>query len=131
MRILIKRPKQPVTGDTIEKTMKVFQRDKIAGPQVTIDFEDESGKVTMGARKPDHFRQNQSVWDTIMRIAGGDPGWSVFAMSLADGHHSVTLILDNNDVTSPKVFWCDQWPGRDVLPLIGGSEERKNVAPCI
>ena len=45
MRILIKRPKQPVTGDTIEKTMKVFQRDKIAGPQVTIDFEDESGRA--------------------------------------------------------------------------------------
>jgi hypothetical protein len=64
----------------------------------------------MGTIEPHHL--HESIWDAIIEMAGGDRGWSVFGMSILDGHHSVTLTLDNNDPQNPKIFWSDQWSSR-------------------
>ena len=33
-------------------------------------------------------------------------------MSLLDGYHSVTLTLDANDPTAPRIYWSDQWKSK-------------------
>src|SRR5690606_34410068 len=63
-----------------------------------------------------------SIWDTVIALSGGDPGWSVFTMSLLDGNHSVTLTLDANDPRAPRIYWSDQWQSQ------GGFKEYTRAA---
>src|SRR5215208_144557 len=108
-RLLLDRPTQQV-GSEVQTTMGRLETSGLAGPARVIEFEDSSGRVTSGTREP--HRLHEGVWDTLVRMAGGDPGWSVFGLSLMDGYHSVTLTLDNNDPSNPRVYWSDQWSSR-------------------
>jgi hypothetical protein len=109
VRLLLDVPTQQV-GSEVQTTMGKLEALGLAGPARVIEFEDSSGRVTSGTREPQ--RLHESVWDTLVQMAGGDPGWSVFGLSLMDGYHSVTLTLDNNDPSTPRVYWSDQWSSR-------------------
>lgn len=106
LRLLLNEPKQKV-GSEVEKTMARLQESGHAGDARVIEFQDKKGRITKGTLYPDKL--NESVWNAIMQMTGGDVGWSVFGMSLMDGNHSVTLTLDNNDPLTPHLYWSDQW----------------------
>lgn len=101
----------PTTPKTIEDTMRKIAGSGHSGEAREIWFESKSGKVSKsGSLRPEKLQA--SVWDTVISLSGGDPGWSVFTMSLLDGHHSVTLTLDATDPAAPRIFWSDQWESK-------------------
>lgn len=107
MRIVTSKPALPTTPRSIEKTMQKIAASGHSGVAREVWFKDKRGKKTKGAARPASLER--SVWDEVMSLAGGDPGWSVFTMSLDDGNHSVTLTLDANDPRAPRMYWSDQW----------------------
>jgi len=106
VRLLLNDPAQAVRGE-VQTTMAQLQAAGRAGAARIIDFSDSAGRLTNGVRRPDVLREN--VWDALFQLASGDVGWSVFGLSLMDGNHSVTLTLDNNNPSAPRVYWSDQW----------------------
>lgn len=106
LRLLLNKPKQKV-GSEVEKTMARLQESGLAGEAKAIEFKDKRGRITKGTLYPNEL--NESAWDAIMEMMGGDVGWSVFGMSLMHGNHSVTLTLDNSYPTAPHLYWSDQW----------------------
>lgn len=110
MKIVTTTPALPTTPETIEKTMAKIAASGHSGVAREVWFDDKAGKPTRGAVRPE--RLQASIWDTVMSLAGGDPGWSVFTMSLDDGNHSVTLTLDANDPRAARVYWSDQWQSK-------------------
>jgi hypothetical protein len=107
MTVVTSNPALPTTPKTIEKTMEKIAAGGYSGVAREVWFLDKGGKLTRGAARPEKLPA--SIWDTVMSLAGGDPGWSVFTMSLLDGFHSVTLTLDANDTQAPHIYWSDQW----------------------
>jgi hypothetical protein len=111
------KPDLPTTPHTIEDTMKKMAASGHSSVAREVWFVGKGGRISKtGALRPEKLEA--SIWDTVMSLAGGDPGWSVFTMSLLDGFHSVTLTLDANDPSAPRIYWSDQWPGAK-----GGWEE--------
>lgn len=102
-------PGQKHTNETIEKTMALFEAGGRAGPAREIWFTTRRGRVTRGGARPEGLQAN--VWQAAVDMAAGDPGWSMFGMSLMDGFHALTLTLDNNDPAKPTVLLSDQVPG--------------------
>jgi RHS repeat-associated protein len=49
-----------------------------------------------------------SDWDTVITLADGDQGWSVYLVSVGGGYHSVTVTLDNRDTAHPQIIFSDQ-----------------------
>ncbi len=94
-------------GSQIDHTFAKLQSAGHATAPKVIEFFDERGKATTGVTAPKTLRE--SAFDNLKRMAGNTPGWHVFGLSLMDGYHSVTLVLDLNDASAPKVFWADQW----------------------
>ncbi len=115
MKIVTSKPALPTTPETIEQTMDKIAASGHSGVAREIWFEGKGGKITRGGARPEKLQA--SIWDTVMSLAGGDPGWSVFTMSMDDGNHSVTLTLDANNPSVPRMYWSDQWPEK------GGSKE--------
>ena len=108
---LYSNKKLKTTNETIEKDMMMFQKQGLVAKKQRIRFLDKNNKdATSGAREPDHLEDQ--VFDVLLNMANHDIGWSVFGLSIADGHHAVTLTLDNNDPSNPKVFWSDQWSSK-------------------
>jgi hypothetical protein len=110
MKIVTSNPALPTTPKTIEKTMEKIAAAGYGGVAREVWFLGKSGKLTKGAARPEKLQT--SIWDTVMSLASGDPGWSVFTMSLLDGDHSVTLTLDANDPQAPHIYWSDQWASK-------------------
>lgn len=54
-----------------------------------------------------------SEWDTVLKLAKGDQGWSVYVVSVGGGFHSVTVTLDNRDTDNPVVIFSDQNGGSE------------------
>lgn len=103
-------------GDAVNKTMGELRESGRAVEPRVIEFEDKKGRVSKsGALYPE--KPHESVWDTLLKMAGGDVGWSVFGLGPADMSHSVTLTLDNTDPSKPVVYWSDQWKGKGWKPL--------------
>jgi hypothetical protein len=107
----------PTTPRSIEATMAKVIESGHAEPPEEIAFQAANGRITRGGARPEKL--DQSVWQTLRDLAEGDPGWSVFTMSLLDGYHSVTLTLDARDPADPHVYWSDQWHSK------GGWKEYK------
>jgi hypothetical protein len=106
IKLLFNDPAQPV-GMGVDTTMaKLITAGRSDAGRV-IEFESVDGNITYGTLYPNNL--HESVWDTVISLAGGDPGWSVFGLSIMDGFHSVTLTLDNSDPSNPHVYWSDQW----------------------
>ncbi len=95
------------TPETIEKTMEGLSGVGLIDGKIEINFNNKKGKPTTGSSFPATLQS--SVWDALFLLSNSDPGWIVFGLSLMDGNHSVTLTLDNNKPSSPKVYWSDQW----------------------
>jgi hypothetical protein len=110
VKLLLSDPKQKTTSESIEKTMELLQSSGRAGVLRVIEFEDKKGRITTGTLYPDKL--HESAWDAVIQMAGNDPGWSVFGLSLMDGNHSITLTLDNNIPAQRKLYWSDQWSSK-------------------
>jgi hypothetical protein len=110
MRRVTGQPKLPTTPESIEATMKRIIASGMSTEAREIRFQTRSGILTRGGARPE--RIDESVWDTVLAMSGGDPGWSVFTMSLLDGYHSVTLTLDASDPAQPRLYWSDQWQSK-------------------
>jgi uncharacterized protein DUF4157 len=110
MKVVTAKPALPTTPESIEKTMAKVAAAGSSSEAREVWFRSKSGKISKGGARPE--RLDRSIWDTVLALAGGDPGWSVFTMSLLDGFHSVTLTLDANDPNAPRIYWSDQWKSR-------------------
>ena len=110
MKVVTAKPALPTTPESIEKTMAKVAAAGSSSEAREVWFQSKSGKISKGGARPE--RLDRSIWDTVLALAGGDPGWSVFTMSLLDGFHSVTLTLDANDPSAPLIYWSDQWKSR-------------------
>ena len=102
-------PAQKQTNETIEKAMELYRSAGRAGPAREIWFTDRKGRRTRGGARPEGLQG--PVWRAALDMVAGDPGWSMFGLSLMDGFHALTLTVDNNDPAAPKVFLSDQVSG--------------------
>jgi hypothetical protein len=109
VRLLYGDPSQKV-GSEVDKTMAKLKAASRAGPGRNVEFEAKGGRVTSGTLYPQKL--HESLWSVLLEMAGGDPGWSVFGLSILDGYHSVVLTLDNADPSKPRVYWSDQWSSK-------------------
>jgi hypothetical protein len=98
------------TPESIEKTMAKIAASGYSSQAREVWFQGRNGKITRGAARPEKL--DESIWDTVIALSGGDPGWSVFTMSLLDGYHSVTLTLDATNPARPRIYWSDQWQSK-------------------
>lgn len=48
-----------------------------------------------------------SVWHAILSMVPRSDGWSVFSLSISNGYHSVTLLVNHTGIT-PEMYWADQ-----------------------
>jgi hypothetical protein len=103
-------PRLPTTNKSIEATMAKLAAASRASAAREIWFNSRAGRITRGVARPD--RLQASVFDSVVQMAAGDPGWSVFGLSLLDGYHSVTLTVDASDPAQPRVYWSDQWSSK-------------------
>lgn len=110
MKIVTNEANLPTTPKTIEDTMKKIATSGRSGAAREVWFQGKSGKISEGGARPEKL--NESVWDAVISLAGGDPGWSVFTMSVFDGNHSVVLTLDASDPGAPLIYWSDQWKSK-------------------
>jgi hypothetical protein len=100
------------TGDTLAGI-------GVADRRIEIKFKDAAGKTTNGDTEPTTLAS--SAFDKVMEKVGKDFGWHIFGMAIMDGHHSVTLFVDNQP-EGKTLFWADQWridPGDDFFQLPG------------
>jgi hypothetical protein len=107
MKLVTGEATLPTTPKSIERTMEKIAAAGYTSAAREIWFLSKSGRVTRGAARPEKLQE--SIWDALMSMSGGDFGWSVFTMSLLDGYHSVTLTLDATDPSKRRVYWSDQW----------------------
>ena len=54
----------------------------------------------------------------LQNMAHNKFGWHIFALSILDGYHSVTILFNN--IREPFVYWCDQWNIKN-LKCLGGT----------
>jgi len=104
---------------TIVHTGEALAGIGVADPRVEIRFKDASGGTTNGDTEPTTLAS--SPWDKVMDKVGSDFGWHIFGMGIMDGHHSVTLFVDNQPA-GKTLYWADQWridPGDDFFQLPG------------
>jgi hypothetical protein len=78
----------------------------VADPRDQIKFKDATGRLTNGHTEP--TTMDGSPWDKVMNKVENDYGWHIFGMAIMDGHHSVTLFVDNQP-EGKTLFWADQW----------------------
>ena len=108
--------------------MEYYQKIKIAESERMLEFVDKDEKdATYGSREPHHFKNNVSILKVLLEMSNDDIGWSVFALSIADGHHSVILTLDNNNPSNPKVYWSDQWLSKRGWMEYGEADLKKEI----
>jgi Domain of unknown function (DUF4157) len=91
---------------TIVHTGEALADIGVADPGIKIQFKDAAGRKTDGNTEPTTL--DGSPWDKVMDKVGNDYGWHIFAMGIMDGHHSVTLFVDNQP-DGKALFWADQW----------------------
>lgn len=78
----------------------------VSDPRTVIKFADAAGKKTNGDTEP--VSLGASAWDAVMNLVGTEYGWHIFGMAIMDGHHSVTLFVDNQP-GGKELYWADQW----------------------
>ncbi len=107
--------------NTIEEVMANLQAAQMAGPVKEIYFLGGKKKHPIGkgsGLRPDDLAS--SVWDAVIKMTDNIFGWSVLALSLLDGFHSVVLAVDNRHPPKPPtIYWADQttWHGPGFEPF--------------
>ncbi len=110
----IKDPEQQ--DDIVYGTMTKLEKEGFVSRKARLEYlhKRKSGELipvrnsTLRPDVPSIGGRPVSVWDTLRYMTLGDAGWTVMTMSIADGWHSVTLLVDNRDPYKPVVFWVDQ-----------------------
>lgn len=100
------------TGDALADIGVADTRDE-------FKFKDAQGRKTNGNTEPTTL--DGSPWDKVVAKVGNDFGWHIFGMAIMDGHHSVTLFVDNQP-EGMELYWADQWrieEGDDFFELPG------------
>lgn len=110
IRLVLDDPNQQLTPESVDATMELLQASGRAGDMREIGFNDARGRLTRGGGRPHQLRE--SVSGALFEMVGKDVGWSVFGLSLMDADHSVTLTVDTNDPSNPKIYWSDQWKSK-------------------
>lgn len=86
---------------------------------IVIRFKDAQNRATNGNTEPVAMTV-PSAWDAVTAAVGNDFGWHIFGVAVMDGHHSVTLFVDNQP-DGRRLFWADQWfIDRDFQQMPGG-----------
>ncbi|HAS41869.1 MAG TPA: hypothetical protein DCS93_15420 [Microscillaceae bacterium] len=104
-----KQGKKTKLGSTMTKTMDAMEKaNNAVGKRKEIWFLNAQGNTTENTSQAP-FKPSESTWDAVIEMADGEIGWIVITMGILDGHHSVTLTLDNRDPSKPIIYWSDQW----------------------
>jgi hypothetical protein len=103
-------------GTAIHETMAILEKKGHASPPRIIQFKDRKGQVTYGEHSPHELEE--ITMDVMLDMLNNSIGWHIFALSVMDGYHSVTLLLNNT--REPSVYWCDQW-NYTTLHCLGGT----------
>lgn len=93
-------------GSEMEKTMARLIALNLADQPIITEFLDTRSRITKGTLEPDTL--SESVEAKLFAVAGSEPGWHLFGLSIMDGYHSVLLALDNRVPTAAKIYWMDQ-----------------------
>jgi hypothetical protein len=107
--VFYKGRQAPRLGSRMDLTYAALQRAGRATAPRTIDFVDANGRPTSGATPPQRLRT--SVFDAVVSMCRGAPGWYVVGLSIMDGYHSVTLVVDTRRPGNPYINYADQWFG--------------------
>jgi hypothetical protein len=103
-------------GTAVHETMELMEKKGKASKPRIILFKDQKGQVTYGEDHP--HKLNARTMAVMQNMAHNKFGWHIFALSVMDGYHSVTLLLNN--IQEPVVYWCDQWNLKN-LKCLGGT----------
>lgn len=95
-------------GSQIDHSMKRLDELKKISKTGVIEFTDNKGKVTTGVTEPKSL--SKSVYNEIMNLIGEQSGCFVFGLSIMDGYHSVTILVEKSDERI-EIFRCDQNDG--------------------
>ena len=98
----------PTRRNTIDELMPRLRTAGMSTAAREIQFLSSRGNVIRRGSGARPARLQTSLWDTVVQMAGNDVGYSVFALSVADGHHSVILGLDMTTRGQPRIHWGDQ-----------------------
>lgn len=95
-------------GSQIDHSMKQLDElQKISKTEV-VEFTGENGKITTGVTEPKSL--SKSVYYVIMNLTGEQSGCFVFGLSIMDGYHSVTILVEKSD-EEIEIYRCDQNEG--------------------
>ncbi len=95
-------------GSQIDHSMKSLEEmGKIRSYKV-LEFLDKNNKKTTGVTEPHQLIT--SVYETLLEMIGSENGNFVFGLSIMDGYHSVTIIVEKNN-DKIDVYRCDQNEG--------------------
>lgn len=116
------------TDTEIQTTMQKLKEQNLVSEPVIINFLDKTGKETKGASEPEKLKN--SLYDEIVKLAGEGQGFMIIGLSLMDGYHSITLVVDKTDTNNPKIYWNDQhesWKkyGKDELDKIVAEKTKR------
>jgi hypothetical protein len=95
-------------GSQIDHSMNYLNDLQKIKDSKIIEFKDKNGKKTTGVTEP--YNLSQSIYDVIIDLIGQENGFFVFGLSIMDGYHSVTIIVEKEGVEI-KIFRCDQNEG--------------------
>lgn len=97
-------------GTTIQGLMGGLERTGLAQAPIVFEFNDASGRLTRGVRRPERLRASIEDWMLTEAERNGQAGWYVFGMSVMDGYHSVVLGLAFSGRGNPstRIYWGDQ-----------------------
>lgn len=119
VRRLYADPALPVS-DQIDRTMNLLVDSGRSLAPREIEFLDADGEKTIGVAAPETL--SRSAWESLLDLAGREPGWFVFGLSVMDGYHSVSLVLDNRNPDAPRGYWCDQWKSQGGWLEVTGAD---------
>jgi len=107
-------------GTAIHETLAILQKKGHASLPRLIRFKDQHGQVTYGEKYPHEL--NERTMSVMLEMVKNTIGWHIFALSVMDGYHSVTLLLDNTQQPhlEQEVYWCDHWNFK-TLKCLGGT----------
>ena len=103
-------------GTAIHQSLAILEKKGHASAPRVIQFTDKYGQITYGEDHP--HKLNAKAMAVMQNMAHNKFGWHIFALSILDGYHSVTLLFNNT--REPFVYWCDQWNVKN-LKCLGGT----------
>ena len=111
----------------LDGTMTNFLKDMhssgYAGDLSQVNFSDQKGNLIRNGEKEIYGFSGPTIEATMIDLAKDKPGLHVFGVSIADGHHSVTITLDNTNPNSPiyKVYDQTGKPWENGRPYQNGT----------